>query len=118
MATRYYLVFKNKAIYFGFISSLILLMGNSQIIHIVDASPSQGVPIIIDGVITTGEYSYTQVMSDGDFILHWRTEESVISFGIEGNTNGWVAIGINPSFMMLDADMYFGWVKQVIAVWL
>ncbi|MHA2166033.1 MAG: hypothetical protein ACXAAT_09240, partial [Candidatus Hodarchaeales archaeon] len=64
MATRYYSIFKNKALYIGFISSLILLIANSQIIHIVSANPSQGVPIIIDGVITAGEYSYTQVMSD------------------------------------------------------
>lgn len=112
MATLNNSILKNKALYFGFISSLILLLANSQIIHSINANPSQGIPIIIDGVITTGEYSYTQVMSDGDFILHWRTEGSTITFGIEGKTNGWVSIGINPSFMMLDADMYFGWVTS------
>ncbi|MHA1206696.1 MAG: DOMON domain-containing protein [Candidatus Hodarchaeales archaeon] len=105
-------VIQNKMKYIGFISSLILLLANFQVIYLTHAVPDQGVPILIDGVITSGEYSYTQILSDGDFILHWRTEGTTISFGIEGNTNGWVTIGINPSFMMLDADMYFGWVTS------
>jgi hypothetical protein len=112
MATYYNSIFKNKAIYLGFISSLILLIANSQIISAISANPNQGVPVVIDGIITTAEYSFSQVLSDGDFILHWRTEGSIISFGIEGNTNGWVSIGISPTAMMRNADMYFGWVTS------
>ncbi|MHA2248019.1 MAG: DOMON domain-containing protein [Candidatus Hodarchaeales archaeon] len=76
------------------------------------ANITQGVDIVIDGTITTGEYIHTQIVSDGDYILYWRRISNEIFFGIEGKTNGWVAIGINPTFMMLDADMYFGWVNS------
>ncbi|MHA1932870.1 MAG: DOMON domain-containing protein, partial [Promethearchaeota archaeon] len=116
MATYSNSILKNKARYFGFISFLFLLIANSQIIHTISANPNQGVPVIIDGVISTGEYSYTQSVSEGEFILHWRTENNIISFGIEGKTNGWVSLGISPSFMMLDADMYFGYVNSTGSV--
>jgi hypothetical protein len=71
---------------------------------------TQGANNIIDGTITSGEYAYSQILSDGDFILHWKHVSNEIYFALEGKTTGWVAIGIKPSFMMLDADMYFGWV--------
>ena len=112
MAVHYNSILKNKVIFVGFITSLLLLIVNSQLIYSISANPNQGVPIILDGVISTGEYSYTQILSDGDFILHWRVESNTITFGIEGQTNGWVSIGINPSFMMQGADMYFGWVNS------
>jgi hypothetical protein len=112
MTTPFNFIIQNKATYIGIISSLVLLFANFQVIHVTYATPIQGVPIVIDGIITTGEYTYTQIINEGDFVLHWRVDGSKITFGIEGKTNGWVSLGINPSFMMLDADMYFGWVNS------
>ncbi|MHA2252260.1 MAG: DOMON domain-containing protein [Candidatus Kariarchaeaceae archaeon] len=90
---------------------ILILLLSSVSISSTRASISQGIEIIMDGVITTGEYTHNQIVSDGDYILYWRNIGNEIYFGIEGKTNGWVALGFNPTFMMLGADMYFGWVN-------
>jgi hypothetical protein len=77
-------------------------------VALLDQTPE----VNLDGVITTNEYSYNQILSEGDFILHWRTIGNEIYFAMEGLTTGWIALGIKPSFMMLDADMIFGWVSS------
>lgn len=91
---------------------IVILLLSSVSISSSGASISQGIEIILDGVITSGEYTHNHTVSDGDYLLYWRNIDNEIYFGIEGKTNGWVAIGINPTFMMLDADMYFGWVNS------
>ncbi|MFX1335427.1 MAG: DOMON domain-containing protein [Promethearchaeota archaeon] len=65
---------------------------------------------IIDGVITTNEYSSKVSFNGGDYQLNWQIEGDTIFVGIIGATTGWVAIGFNPSTAMKDADMVFGWV--------
>jgi hypothetical protein len=90
---------------------LITLVFSPQISS-TKAFSSQEVNNLVDGVITVGEYGYQQILADGDFVLYWQRDGNEIFFGLEGKTNGWVAIGINPSFMMLDADFYFGWVHS------
>ncbi|MHA2173963.1 MAG: DOMON domain-containing protein [Candidatus Hodarchaeales archaeon] len=76
----------------------------------VIAIPDRTPDIDLDGVITDNEYSYSQILSEGDFILYWKAIGNEIYFAMEGGTTGWIALGINPSFMMLGADMVFGWV--------
>lgn len=71
--------------------------------------PSQAV----DGVIEEGEYANSASFGDGHYILHWEVEGEDARFGIVAETGGWVALGIEPSRRMLDADMWFGWYSGV-----
>ncbi len=67
---------------------------------------------ILDGIITPGEYSNSQNIDEGKFILYWKaTSQNSIIFAMEVKTTGWIAIGIDPIYRMKDADMYFGWVS-------
>ena len=74
------------------------------------SSPSAAEPVQ-DGVIEDGEYDFNLTASGGDVEIHWMVVDTFINFGVKGRTNGWVAIGLEPTTVMKDADMYFGWVK-------
>ncbi|UCF07752.1 MAG: hypothetical protein JSW28_08950, partial [Thermoplasmata archaeon] len=69
-------------------------------------------PPTLDGVIDPGEYEFTATFGGGDFKLHWTLEGDTITAAMEGNTDGWVAIGLDPSDRMKDADMIFGSVSD------
>ncbi|MFX0086492.1 MAG: DOMON domain-containing protein [Candidatus Hodarchaeota archaeon] len=101
---------QERSVYLILMKIIFLVLLTSIPISISRANVIQETDIVIDGLIKVGEYAYQQVLSDGDFILHWKHVSNEIYFALEGKTTGWVAIGINPSFMMLNADMYFGWV--------
>ena len=59
-----------------------------------------------DGVL--GDDEYLGEMRYGDYEVRWTTDDRNIYFGIKAGTEGWVAIGLNPSSQMKDADMIFG----------
>ena len=63
-----------------------------------------------DGVISEGEYQSEYTLADGNFKLYLRVEGDTIYIGMAGKTRGWVAIGIEPTYMMKDADMIIAWV--------
>ena len=67
-------------------------------------------PATLNGVIDPGEYEYTAIFKGGKLKLHWRVQTDSILLAMEGKTNGWVAIGIEPENRMKGADMIFGWV--------
>jgi hypothetical protein len=73
--------------------------------------PSETCPTL-DGIIKPDEYEFSASFSGGEFVLHWRVENDTIIMAMEGKTNGWVAIGIEPSDKMKNADMIFGWVTD------
>ena len=89
-----------------FLFSLLLLFTSSHVI-------SQGLPTA-DGVIQSSEYENKVIVKEGMYELYWTIDESkgIIYFGIIGYTSGWIAIGIDPSSVMKDADMYFGFVDN------
>ena len=62
----------------------------------------------IDGTLTPGEYSSSQVLSKDIFTLHWQVEDSRIHFAIEAVAKGWVSIGLDPGSIMSRSDMIFG----------
>ncbi len=67
---------------------------------------------IINGVITSGEYSSSKSFGT-NYKLYWEvTDSTSISIGIEAKTTGWVSLGIKPSSRMKDADMIYGWVED------
>jgi rhodanese-related sulfurtransferase len=66
----------------------------------------------IDGIINDQEYTQKKVFQNGDFELNWRIDNEIITFAMKAKTNGWISIGIDPEFKMLNADIYIGWVNK------
>jgi len=65
----------------------------------------------IDGTIGQGEYANQLSLGGGDFLLHWAVSGDTAHFGIEARAPGWVCLGIEPTQVMAEADMIFGWVE-------
>ncbi|MHA1975898.1 MAG: DOMON domain-containing protein [Candidatus Hodarchaeales archaeon] len=67
---------------------------------------------VIDGVITPGEYDSSKSFSNGNYELYWEVVDGTsISIGMVAKTTGWVALGIDPTSQMQDADILYGWVE-------
>jgi len=64
-----------------------------------------------DGVISAGEYSKNLTIMGGRYIVRWRNDDEDIYMALEGRTDGYVAIGFEPTQEMKDADMVMGWVS-------
>ncbi len=77
-----------------------------------DPEPEPGPSGDHDGSISSDEYQETQVFEGGVFTVHWRIDGDEIHFGMEAETTGWLSIGFEPTNIMKDADMIFGWVDS------
>jgi hypothetical protein len=89
--------------------ALIVLFVTLSMLAIVPA-PTAAEPVQ-DGVIEDGEYEHHLTAANDDVEIHWEVTGDYINFGVKGKTTGWVAIGLEPTAVMKDADMYFGWVS-------
>jgi uncharacterized membrane protein YidH (DUF202 family) len=69
----------------------------------------------LDGVISDGEYAFKASFAGGDLELHWRVEGDRIRLALVARTTGWVALGLEPTQAMNEADMLFGWVSGGVA---
>lgn len=65
---------------------------------------------VADGIITAGEYSGR--FDEGTYRLYWRRFEDTVQMGIEAETEGWVAVGIQPGSAMQDADIIIGYIAD------
>jgi len=65
----------------------------------------------IDGTIEGGEYPNRLRQAEGRYLLFWRIEGRLIHMAISAQTEGWVAVGLDPVVVMDDADMILGWVE-------
>lgn len=63
-----------------------------------------------DGVISEGEY--TQQADFGGIRLWWRNDETYVYLVMEGDTSGWVSVGIAPEQGMQGANYIFGYVEN------
>jgi hypothetical protein len=72
------------------------------------ATPGPGETWAPDGVISEGEYD--QSLDFGDIRLWWTHDGTYLYLAMEGDTQGWVAVGINPERGMMGADYIFGYV--------
>jgi hypothetical protein len=61
-----------------------------------------------DGVISANEYDHTQTLSANKYELYWNTDEEYVYIGIKANAEGFVAVGFNPSGVMINSDAIFG----------
>lgn len=77
---------------------------------LVEATPTPNDQVLwaADGMITEGEYD--QHIDFGDLRLWWTHDGTYLYLAMEGDTEGWVAVGINPEFRMQGADYIFGYV--------
>jgi len=63
-----------------------------------------------DGVISDNEYSKYQKI--GEVEVYSRIDGDVVRIALKAKTNGYVAIGIDPSVSMKDADIVIGGMKD------
>lgn len=63
-----------------------------------------------DGLIQPGEYAH-QVDARG-VQLYWSNDATYLYMAMEGETTGWIAVGIEPTQGMKDADFIFGYVEN------
>ena len=74
------------------------------------ASPPQTEEWSPDGVIKPGEYHGSN--SYGNYTIHWRSDEQHMYIGMTAETDGWIAVAIQPGSRMRDADMIIGRVED------
>ncbi len=65
-----------------------------------------------DGVFSPGEYLSEYNDESSGYEIRWNTDDEYIYFGIRADTEGWLAIGLEPEFRMNGADMIIGMVKE------
>ena len=81
--------------------------GSAHVVFIPDETDPRWIE---DGVISDGEYDASKEF-DGKFTLHWKVDADEIKMGMSAGTSGWISVGFEPTNVMLDADMVFGWVS-------
>lgn len=65
----------------------------------------------VDGKILPGEYAREESFDKGSFKLLWRIVGEKIFMAIDSEAKGWVSIGFEPSRIMANSDMVFGFVE-------
>jgi len=73
-----------------------------------EAGPGEWAP---DGIISPGEYAKNLTLANGRYAVHWKNDAEDLYMALEGRTDGFVAIGFEPTQAMMDADMVMGWVS-------
>lgn len=61
-----------------------------------------------DGIISADEYNRNTDF--GDMRLWWRNDDNYLYIAMEGDTSGWVSVGIDPENAMQGANYLFGYV--------
>ncbi len=59
----------------------------------------------IDGEVGPDEYPLSAELGDGHFKMFWEVSNGSIKMALQAETSGMIAIGIEPTNRMLDADM-------------
>lgn len=65
---------------------------------------------IADGIVNEGEYSNNLGLSDGKVAIYWKNDDQNLNMALVGKTDGWVAIGFEPTVWMKDSDIIVGMV--------
>lgn len=63
-----------------------------------------------DGVISQNEYKNSK--NFGRLSVFWSNDDTYLYMAIQGQTSGWISIGFEPTNVMKDADMVFGWISN------
>jgi hypothetical protein len=76
-----------------------------------DEEEEREVPVL-DGTIGEKEYEFQVSFGGDNFNLYWTLFGDNISIALSGKTDGWIAFGIEPTVLMKDSDIIFGWVND------
>ena len=71
---------------------------------------SSAFAVDVDGQLAQGEYTKQASFDKGNFNLYWKIVGDKIFMAIEAKASGWVAVGFEPTTVMANADMIFGFV--------
>ncbi len=63
-----------------------------------------------DGIISAGEYKYSSTFEDFD--ISWSNDAEFVYIAIKAETEGFVAVAVQPGKTMNSADMILGWVQE------
>jgi hypothetical protein len=88
----------------GTIAGIVCIAAWMALVPVALADP------VVDGTVDTNEYDSSSSFGGGAYRIYWTVEGSDIFIAIEGDTGGWIALGLEPSRQMKDADMMIGWV--------
>jgi hypothetical protein len=77
-----------------------------------------------DGAIGEGEYTHRMLLESparqgyrgGDLEVSWKNDAEFLYIGLNGSTDGWVAIGFEPQEWMKDADIILAYAENAKAV--
>jgi hypothetical protein len=72
-----------------------------------------------DGIVGENEYSRSMVLSSppkqgysgGEMEVFWKNDQENLYMALKSSTDGWLAVGFEPSEWMKDADMVMGFVE-------
>lgn len=73
-------------------------------------SEAMGTAWAADGVISEGEYA--QEANYDSLRVWWSNDDTHLYLAMEGDTTGWVSVGLNPELGMQGADYIFGYVEN------
>lgn len=106
---------------FVFILIAVIIIGGAGTYFVLTQKPASSdngtqqtlIDWVADGTITetetTKEYNHTRDLDQIE--LYWRNDDEHLFMALKGETTGWLAIGLEPTTQMRDADMIFGWVE-------
>ena len=77
-----------------------------------------------DGILGEGEYSRSMLLQGparqgyrgGDLEVSWKNDADFLYLGLNGSTDGWLAIGFEPLEWMKDADIILAYIDNGKAV--
>ncbi|XP_013404193.1 MOXD1 homolog 2-like [Lingula anatina] len=58
------------------------------------------------------DFTHHASLKDDDYYIHWKFDDTSITFNVTARTTGYVALGFSPSGGMKGADIIIGWVKD------
>ncbi len=66
-----------------------------------------------DGIVSNGEYTHSMLLqaparqgyTGGEMEVSWKNDQEYLYLGLNGSTEGWLAIGFEPLEWMKDADI-------------
>ena len=97
----------------GIVLAFLVLAAGCASDPVTPPAPVDGSPVteewIPDGIIVSGEYQYSQRLSDS-MEIHWSTTDETIRMAIAGSATGWVGIGLGTPRMMAGVDYIAGYV--------
>lgn len=73
-----------------------------------EGPPSNPIEWVLNGEVSENEYP--NALDFDEMRIWWRNDDTYLYVALEGETEGWIAVGLNPEQGMQGADYFFGYV--------